>query len=55
MLNHGSDPMRAILFATTGLPANVCYPDSGIWVLRNGPNDADVTLRESDSVDARGR
>jgi uncharacterized cupin superfamily protein len=52
LLNHGSEPTRAILFSTTGLPANICYPDSGTWVLRNGPNDADVTLRDSD---ARGR
>jgi hypothetical protein len=38
--------MRAILLSTTGLPANVCYPDSGTWVLRNGPSDGDVTLRD---------
>lgn len=47
MLNHGREPIRAIFFSTMGLPANVCYPDSGTWVLRNSPNDADVTLRDA--------
>jgi uncharacterized cupin superfamily protein len=46
LLNNASEPMRAILLSTTGLPANVCYPDSGTWVLRNGPSDGDVTLRD---------
>ena len=34
---------RALLLTTTGLPANVCYPDSGRWRLLNGPED-DVSL-----------
>ena len=28
---------RALRLSTTGLPANVCYPDTGQWVLRNSP------------------
>ena len=26
---------RVLLLSTTGLPANVCYPDTGDWVIRN--------------------
>lgn len=55
ILNHGSDPLRAIFLSTTGLPANVCYPDRGIWVLSNAPDDADITLHDSDPANARGR
>jgi uncharacterized cupin superfamily protein len=53
VLNGGSEPMRAIFFSTTGLPANVCYPDSATWVLRHGPHQVDVTLRH-DPAHARG-
>ena len=55
MFNHSSDVMRAIFFSTTGLPANVCYPESGTWVLRNGPDDADVMLRDGGLGEERGR
>jgi uncharacterized cupin superfamily protein len=35
-LRNDSDlPMRALLLSTTGLPANVCYPETGDWLLRN--------------------
>jgi uncharacterized cupin superfamily protein len=35
---------RVLLLSTTGLPANVCYPDTGRWRLLNGPGD-EVELR----------
>jgi uncharacterized cupin superfamily protein len=28
---------RALVLETTGLPANVCYPDSGEWLMKNVP------------------
>jgi len=31
------DPARALVLSTTGLPANVCYPDTGEWVMHNEP------------------
>ncbi len=42
LINHGKDVARLVLISTLGLPANVHYPDSGEWVLRNGP-DVHVT------------
>jgi uncharacterized cupin superfamily protein len=35
---------RALLLSTTRLPANLCYPDTGEWLLHNGPGD-EVRLR----------
>jgi hypothetical protein len=32
--------------ATTGLPANVCYPDTGHWLIQNGHGD-DLEVRET--------
>jgi uncharacterized cupin superfamily protein len=29
------DPGRVLVLSTTGLPANVCYPDTGEWVMHN--------------------
>jgi uncharacterized cupin superfamily protein len=29
------DPVRALLLSTTGVPANVCYPDTGEWQMHN--------------------
>ena len=37
LLNHGDSAARALLVSTTGLPVNVCYPDTGHWLIRNGP------------------
>ena len=34
---------HALFLSTTGLPANVFYPDSGRWLIRNGPG-AEITL-----------
>ncbi len=38
--NQGASAARLWLLSTTDLPANVHYPDSGEWVLRNGPDQA---------------
>lgn len=47
LLNRGESVLRALLLSTTGLPANVCYPDTGRWLLRNGRGADDVVVRET--------
>jgi uncharacterized cupin superfamily protein len=42
LLNGGESAVRALFLSTTGLPANVCYPDAGHWLIRNGD---DVVVR----------
>jgi uncharacterized cupin superfamily protein len=37
LLNRGESAVRALVISTTELPANVCYPDTGRWLLRNAP------------------
>ena len=37
LLNRGESVVRALFLSTTGVPANVCYPDTGHWLIRNGP------------------
>jgi uncharacterized cupin superfamily protein len=37
LTSQGDRPARLLLLSTTGLPANVCYPDSGRWVIHNAP------------------
>jgi uncharacterized cupin superfamily protein len=37
LANRGESAVRVLFLSTTGLPANVCYPDTGRWVMRNGP------------------
>jgi uncharacterized cupin superfamily protein len=39
LLNTGEAPARALWLSTTGLPANVCYPDTRRWLLHNGLGD----------------
>jgi uncharacterized cupin superfamily protein len=36
LLNRGESVVRALFLSTTGLPANVFYPDTGHWLIRNG-------------------
>jgi hypothetical protein len=43
-LDRGGPPVRALVLSTTGVPANVCYPDARRWVLLHGPGEAEVTL-----------
>ena len=35
LLNRGDAAVRALFLSTTGLPANVCFPDTGDWVMHN--------------------
>lgn len=37
LINHGDHAAWLLVFSTTGFPVNVSYPDSGRWVMRNGP------------------
>jgi hypothetical protein len=39
-----------VFFETLGLPANVHYPDSGKWLLRNGPDAHALMLRDGGPV-----
>ena len=47
LLNRGTAVVRALFLSTTGLPANVCYPDTGHWLIRNGLDQDYVVVRES--------
>jgi uncharacterized cupin superfamily protein len=47
LVNRSESPVRALLLSTTGLPANVCYPDSGRWLIRNGPGQDELVVRLS--------
>jgi uncharacterized cupin superfamily protein len=51
LINSQSEPVRVVFFSTKGLPSNVCYPDSGEWFLRNGPNAPSPMLRSADPSD----
>ena len=52
LLNRGESVVRALFLSTTGLPANVCYPDTGHWLIRNGLGQDDVVVRETGRVEA---
>jgi uncharacterized cupin superfamily protein len=45
LLNRSAGGVRALLLWTTGLPANVCYPDTGQWQIWNAPGEGAVTTR----------
>ncbi|MEA2311202.1 MAG: hypothetical protein QOE28_1170 [Solirubrobacteraceae bacterium] len=44
LVNRSESPARALLLSTTGLPVNVCYPDSGRWLIRNGPGSDELVV-----------
>ncbi len=46
LLNRGESVVRALFLRTTGLPANVRYPETGHWLIRNGLGP-DVVVREA--------
>jgi uncharacterized cupin superfamily protein len=50
LTNSASGVTRVVLFETLGLPANVHYPDSGKWLLRNGPDAHALMLRDGGPV-----
>jgi uncharacterized cupin superfamily protein len=37
LANRSDQTVRLLVFSTTEFPVNVCYPDSGSWVMRNAP------------------
>jgi uncharacterized cupin superfamily protein len=43
--NPGAPAVRALAMTTTGLPANVCYPDTGRWLIRNEPGHDGLVVR----------
>ena len=45
LLNPGASVARALLLSTTGFPANVHYPETGHWVMQNGPGQDEVMVR----------
>jgi uncharacterized cupin superfamily protein len=47
LLNGSARVVRALLLSTAGLPANVCYPDTGEWQIRNAPGQVAVVVRET--------
>jgi uncharacterized cupin superfamily protein len=50
LLNRGGKALvRALRLSTTDVPAAVCYPDTGRWVIRNGGDD--VVLREPENAE----
>jgi uncharacterized cupin superfamily protein len=50
LLSRAKSVVRALFLSTTGLPANVCYPDTGDWLIRNGLGRDDVLARETRDV-----
>jgi uncharacterized cupin superfamily protein len=46
LLNRDESLVRALLLSTTGLPANVCYPETGRWLIHNGLG-REVAVRET--------
>jgi uncharacterized cupin superfamily protein len=46
LLNSGESVVRALVLSTTGLPVNVCYPDTGRWLMQNGPDPDETVLLE---------
>jgi uncharacterized cupin superfamily protein len=47
LLNRGESVVRALFLSTTDLPANVCYPDTGHWLIRNELGRDGVVVRET--------
>jgi uncharacterized cupin superfamily protein len=47
LLSRGESVVRALFLSTTGLPANVHYPDTGDWLIRNGPGPDEVVRCEA--------
>jgi len=45
LLNRSESAIRALWLSTTGLPANICFPDTGHWLIRNGLGTPDTVLR----------
>jgi uncharacterized cupin superfamily protein len=50
--NGGRPVVRALFLSTTGLPANICYPETGHWLIQNGRGRDDVVACETGPVGA---
>jgi uncharacterized cupin superfamily protein len=46
VLNRGESAVRVLSLSTTDLPVNVCYPDTGQWLIHNAPGGEPIVLRE---------
>ncbi len=44
LLSRDDQVARVLCISTTGRPLNVCYPDSGSWSVRNGPDGSELVL-----------
>ena len=44
LLNRNESVVRALQLSTTGLPANVYYPDTEQWLIRHGPGTDEVVI-----------
>jgi uncharacterized cupin superfamily protein len=42
LINRDDAVARVLLVSTKMLPASICYPDSGTWVMRHGPEAPDI-------------
>ena len=47
LLTPADSVVRALFLSTTRLPANVCYPETGQWLMRNGPGRDDLVVGEA--------
>jgi uncharacterized cupin superfamily protein len=47
LANRGDQAVRLLVFSTTELPVNLCYPDGGSWVMRNAPGPDEVVAPSS--------
>ena len=55
LLNHSESVVRTLSLTTTGVPANVCYPDTGEWLIRNDLGQHEVAVRELGAHDRAPR
>lgn len=44
VINRSDQVARVLFLSTTGLPANVGYPDSGMWLMRNTSDEDGVMV-----------
>lgn len=52
LLSRGESGARSLFLSTTGLPASVCYADTGHWLIRNGLGRDEVVVRETGPLGA---
>lgn len=47
VMAFGAEPTRVLSLNTTGVPATVCYPETGRWLVRNAPGQ-EILVRAED-------